>query len=430
MVPKRIARRFLNSYFNPAFDLRIHLFNILALAGVIVSLVAALSSYVNGESGFNIVSGLLGAAIAAALLLYASRSGRYQLCYSMTIALVFFLLFPAIFFTGGGMDSSMPFYFIFAILFTIFMLDGKKALLIAVLELLLYTGLCLFAWQYPAAITPLPSPEAVIKDRIVGLVAVSLALGSTMFLHFRAYIKLLGALEKQNIELAEADRTKTEFLQDIGHEIRNPLQAISYGIDFVRSDIGEQGGRELQTALHVMQNETVRLGLMINGMVELATMSGSAANREKLDFAAMLRRSAESLRLACLQAGNTLHIDVAPDLPPVYAIAEQLERVPINLLQNALDATRGGRISLRAVAENHAIALEISDNGAGIPPELLSQVFDRGIGSKGGKGYGLSICKTIVEAHGGTIQIESEAGRGSTVRVTIPAYGGQSEVRV
>lgn len=212
---KKIARRF----FSPQLDLRVRLFNVLAMAGILVSLISAVSAGINGENFVNILISLLAGAAAGALLIYSSRSGKYQLCYTITIVLIFLILFPFMFLIGGGIDSAMPFYFIFAVLFTISMLDGKKALLMALIELAVYIGLFAVEMNYPDTVTPLPSPQAIVVDKMVGLAAVSAALGGTMYLHFRAYIALHRKLDEQNALLAEASRVKTQFLAEELHEI-------------------------------------------------------------------------------------------------------------------------------------------------------------------------------------------------------------------
>ncbi|MDR0445646.1 MAG: sensor histidine kinase, partial [Oscillospiraceae bacterium] len=181
--------------------MRVRLFNILATAGVFVSLISAVAAGTNGEGAVNVLLSLLAGASAVALIVYASRSGRYQLCYGITIVLIFFILFPLVFFMGGGIDSSVPFYFIFAVLFTISMLDGKKGLIMAAAELAVYIALFAVEWRFPDAVTTLPSKNAVVADKIIGLAAVSVALGVTMYLHFRSYIALHRRLDEQNAVL-------------------------------------------------------------------------------------------------------------------------------------------------------------------------------------------------------------------------------------
>ena len=94
-----------------------------------------------------------------------------------------------------------------------------------------------------------------------------------------------------------------------------------------------------------------------------------------------------------------------------------------------MECTQDGDITLEAFVEKNYITVCIRDTGEGVQPELLPRVFERGVSGKGGKGYGLSICKTIVEAHGGDIEVESEQGKGTAVTFTIPVYSGQNEAR-
>ena len=239
------------------------------------------------------------------------------------------------------------------------------------------------------------------------------------------------ALAAENAALENLNRMKTEFLQDIKHEIRNPLQVISLGTDFIAGCISKPAReQDSKNALAAVQHEAVRLGHMVNGMVELATMSGNI-KREKTDLAMLLamllENCAETSRLLLEQKNIVLHINTAPNLPPVYVEAAQMMRVPINLINNAADAIHGqdGKIVITATADEGYVTVQIRDTGEGIPSELLPKVFERGVSGKGSKGFGLSICKTIIEAHGGTIGIESE--QGTVVTFTIPVYGGQSE---
>ncbi|MCL2171782.1 MAG: HAMP domain-containing histidine kinase [Defluviitaleaceae bacterium] len=266
----------------------------------------------------------------------------------------------------------------------------------------------------------------------VGAASLFLCLASAVFLAATRELEKSRQAQQQlaaeNAALENLTRMKTEFLQDIRHEVRNPLNNISLGTDFVNQYIDDEStSQEARNALNTMQNEVLRLGRMINGMVELATMDGDAVSRERVDFAAMLKHCAEASRMMIEQKNNKLFIDIAPDMPFVYAQPEQLARIPDNLLSNAARSTQGGEITLKAWADTRFITVEISDTGEGIPAELLPLIFERGISGKGGRGYGLPMCKTIAEAHGGAIGIESQPGEGAVATFTIPIYGGQSE---
>jgi signal transduction histidine kinase len=237
-------------------------------------------------------------------------------------------------------------------------------------------------------------------------------------------------LEKANHALEGISRMKTEFLQDMSHEMQNPLTTITRCIGHADSRLDKPDGKEAaQKVLKTAEDEALRLGRMVRSMVNLASMSGSAENREKIDFAKMLENCAEAIRYNIDSGGNKVRVDIEPGLPPVYGLADHLKQAAINLLVNAAKHTRNGEVTLTASHDNGFITVVVRDTGEGISPELLPRVFERGVSGQESSGYGLSICKTVIEAHGGTIDVESDFGKGTAVTFTIPVYGGQSESR-
>jgi len=417
-----------NKFFSPQFDFRVRLFNVLAMVGILVSLAAAVASPFIDKNPINYIVYLGSSALSAWILWYSSKSGRYQFCYLITIIIIFMIGFPVFFFMSGAYYGTMQYFFIFAVVFTVFMLEGYKAVFVAVAQILLYVGICLYAYHQYIPTENDTSAVFILRTGIFGFVVVSIALGFAIFMHFRLYNAQQKKLDEMNAVLEKANRMKTEFLQDIKHEIRNPLHVITLGTGIINDYLEDKADAETErSVLTSVQNEALRLGRMVNGMVELAVMSKKTTSRKKTNFAVMLHKCADALRLQAEQKQNSLLLEIAPDLPFVYAETEQLERVPINLLQNAINSTQNGDITIKAVVEKSYIAVCVSDTGEGIPSELLPRVFERGVSGKGGKGYGLSMCRTIIEAHGGSIEIESEAGKGTSVTFTIPVYGGQSE---
>lgn len=126
----RFFRWIRDTFLSKQLDLRVRLFNILAMAGVLVSLVLAIMNIIL-KTPLNASADLLGAALSCALLVYTTRTKRYQIAYMITAIGIFLILFPVLFFITGGYRYGMPAFFIFAVAFTIFMLEGRKALLLA-----------------------------------------------------------------------------------------------------------------------------------------------------------------------------------------------------------------------------------------------------------------------------------------------------------
>src|SRR5205807_494042 len=169
-------------------------------------------------------------------------------------------------------------------------------------------------------------------------------------------------------------------------------------------------------ALEVLVEDLRTLALSDAGSLTLA--------REPVEPAALAHDAVAAFRTQAEAAGVTLAADVDPAVPPVDADPARLRGVIGNLVANALRHTPGGgSVTIGARDRAGRVALTVTDTGEGIPPDLLPRVLDRfvrGPGSRG-SGLGLAIARDVVAAHGGTIEIESQPGTGTTVRLLLPA---------
>ena len=415
-----------NNFLDKSLDLRVRMFNILAMAGVVVSFLSAVVSAVMGEKLQNPAVYLCFCLLAAILLWYASKSGKYQLCYMITIVAIFLVGFPFFYFNNGGYYGTIPYFFIFALVFTAFMLEGKKAFVMVGVEMTLYIGICLYSYFF---FTPDPFYVKSLNLMITcvfGFVVVGLALSIVMLLQFRLYNEQQKKLDEQNHILSKASRAKTEFLSNTSHEMRTPLTVISVNVQTVTEILEDMGeavkDSEAEELLYNAQQEIMRLARMVGGMLTLTSMSENM-DKQIVDLTTLLCSSAEMHYLHLQKRGNTLTTEIAEGLN-VYGNADLLAQVVANLIQNAGAYTEMGTITLQAKKVSHKIMVTVQDTGTGIPEELLPHVFERGV-STGGTGFGLYLCKTIVESHGGQIWAESEPERGTAVIFVLPFYEGQ-----
>ena len=418
--------QFISAYFGPDLDFRVRLFNVLAMGGMVISLAMTLVGIAAGTGLGNVAVNFISAALSYALLCYSQRTGRYQLCYFITIIAIFLALFPVMFFTAGGYYSGMPSFFVFAVAFTILMLEGKKAIVMSIVEILLYLAICIIAFRYPELVKAWDTEQDLLTDVMVGFVSVSVVLGTMLYLHFKLYNEQQKKLDEQNHVLQRTSRAKTEFLSNTSHEMRTPLTVISVNVQTVTEileDMGERvGDAEAAELLQSAQQEIMRLSRMVGGMLTLASMSENT-DKQAVDYTTLLRGSAEMFSLHLQKRGNRLTAEIAGGLY-VFGNADLLAQVMANLLQNASAYTRQGEVTLQAEKAGHEVLVTVKDTGDGISAELLPHVFERGI-STGGTGFGLYLCKTVVESHGGRIWIESTPGSGTIVALALPTYEGQ-----
>ena len=403
---------FLDKYFAPALDLRMQTFNLLALVGMTVSLVTALVSFATGVAvnGF-IILALLGLAIF--LLRFARATHRYDLCCRVTVIVVFLIAFPVMFFTAGGYYSGMPCYFIFALIFTSLLLTGRERVAALAAEMFLYVGVCLVAYFRPGSVALFEAERDAVIDIITGLVASSGMLLMVILLYIRIY-------NNRQRQLEELDRLKTEFYQDMHHEMKSPLNVICSYVQNADDMLDFGADRtEIRDKLESAQHEIIRLARMIENSLDLAAMQVKRKHMEPLDFVLLLRQSAGVFRTLIERDGKTLQIQVPDGLSPVVGNADMLSGVIFNLMYNAYRHTPSGGIFVSLERTDDALKTVIRDTGEGIHPDLLPRVFERGVSAKG-TGYGLSISKAILETHGGSIAIESELGKGTAVTFTLP----------
>ena len=231
-------------------------------------------------------------------------------------------------------------------------------------------------------------------------------------------------------ELKRLERVRREFVANVSHELRTPLTAIKGYAETLR----DGGLRDPETAaefVRVIHRHAERLRALIEDLLDLAAVEQGEA---RIDLAPVALRDvatqAEAVaRPAAAGKRHTLTLDVPGDLPRVLADRDRLGQVLINLLDNAVKFTpEGGRIEVSARPSSGRVVVSVKDNGVGIPPEDLGRIFERfyRVGRsrdrrEGGTGLGLAIAKHLTQAMGGTIEVESRPGSGTTFRVSLPA---------
>jgi signal transduction histidine kinase len=229
-------------------------------------------------------------------------------------------------------------------------------------------------------------------------------------------------------EAEAANRAKDEFLAMLGHELRNPLSAISSAVEVLnRVDANAPIAVD---ARHIIARQTRHLAHMMDDLLDVArVISGKVIlTKARVDLAQLVRRVVDTLGVT--GEARAHEVSLAPGEPVwIEADATRIEQVTSNLLTNALKYTpAGGRIDVRVGVEGGQAVLQVQDSGVGISPSLLPHVFDLFVQGErtlerraGGLGIGLTLVRRLVQMHGGTIDAQSTPGAGSTFTVRLPA---------
>ncbi len=221
-----------------------------------------------------------------------------------------------------------------------------------------------------------------------------------------------------------ATRLRDEVLAVVAHDLRNPVQTIvmSAGsiLDFALAE--DQQQRQLQ----IIRRSAWRMERLIQDLLDVSRMEAGtfAVARERVDVVDLLSEIIESFDGQAISKNITLTCQPEPRIPPLHGDRDRLVQVMANLIGNALKFTpSGGNVAVRARAADLQVQISVEDNGPGIAPTNLGNVFERfwqADRAAGGAGLGLVIVKGIVEAHGGRISVESTLGKGTTFQVKLP----------
>jgi signal transduction histidine kinase/CheY-like chemotaxis protein len=245
-------------------------------------------------------------------------------------------------------------------------------------------------------------------------------------------------LEQAREDALGAARAKSEFLANMSHEIRTPMTAILGFADALHDDLGEQGASpEAHRALATIRRNSEHLLAVLNDILDLSKIEAGKLELEEipcspaelvLDAVGLLRARATEKRLE-------LTVDLAENMPAAIATdPTRVRQILLNLIGNAIKFTEAGSVRVHARIEYALgdragwLVIEVADTGIGISPEQRARLFspftqaDTSTSRRfGGTGLGLAICSRVVELLGGSIEVESEPGRGSTFRVALPA---------
>jgi signal transduction histidine kinase/ActR/RegA family two-component response regulator len=230
-------------------------------------------------------------------------------------------------------------------------------------------------------------------------------------------------------EAERASRTKDEFLATLSHELRTPLNAVLGWAHLLRNSPGLS--HDAMNGLTVIERNARAQAQIIEDLLDMSSIiSGKVRlDMRRLDLAAVINATVETIRPSAQAKGIALEMTLDPLAGPATGDPNRLQQVCWNLLANAVKFTpAGGRIKVALARVDSHLQIEVGDDGEGIDPAFLPHVFDRfrqadpsSTRRHGGLGLGLSICKQLIELHGGSIAAKSAGkGLGSTFRVMLP----------
>ena len=223
------------------------------------------------------------------------------------------------------------------------------------------------------------------------------------------------------------ENSRREFVANVSHELRTPLTTVkSYAetlLDIVKDN------KTAATFTNTILNETDRMTRLVKDLLVLSSLENTASlNKSMFSLKTMIHDVVSTMSLVASEKGHRLQFKQTSEIPEFYGDSDKLEQVLYNIISNSIKYTpNGGKIIVKAGKVYNEICIEVQDTGIGIPEKDLSRIFERFYRvdkarsrELGGTGLGLAISKSIIDSHGGKIDIKSKLGEGTSVLITLP----------
>jgi signal transduction histidine kinase len=373
------------------------------------------------------------------------------------ILLDMFALIVLLHFTGG-MENPFVYFFVFHIVLASIGLNYRMVYLLSTVAIAMVS--LLFGLEYARIIphvnlegfvlpTRYQDPSRILSELVAlavllyGTTYVATAIAGELRKRQRQVVELrerllkekTGELERASVSIAKLEEEKSRFLRFIGvaaHDLKAPLTAIQ---GFLWVMLGGFAGEISEKQKNMLERSTHRITellTLISDLLDIPRIETGQIVQEmgEISLSKIIRNSTEGQRNLAREKGIKLKVEIPESLPPVKGSAARLQQVITNLVNNAINYTPKGTVTIRVQARDRDLLVEVIDTGIGIPPADLPKLFEdffraSNVETKG-TGLGLSISRRIIEAHGGKIWAESpcpETKKGSKFSFTLPKLG-------
>ena len=430
MIIKKRIKEFLNYIFanEENFQLEHRLFLSTIVYGILVCILGSIIAAILISSSSTVIIGLLISCILC-IIYYYVRFKRIVKPFIIPIIIISFIGNSAIWVLGGGIDGpNMMIGFVTLILALIVVQDNLKKYVIT-LFLLLLIFVYLIQFYEPDLITKYPSENKRWMDSIITIIYSSFFIYLIIKFLLKHYTIERNRAEENEKRLLQLNVDKDRFISILGHDLKNPINNLLGLSEALTEDIRKLDLDEIEDYANKI-NKSVRnaSNLLEDILLWARTQQGRIPFKPlKLSFTDICANILKTLNPNADLKNITINYSKADHLT-VFADEDMLKTVLRNLVSNAIKFTNnGGTINISALENSGNVIISVSDNGIGITPEDLVKLFDitqvittKGTAKETGTGLGLFLCKEFVEKHGGKICVESQVGKGSDFKFTLP----------
>ncbi len=430
---KKIIKTVRDAVRDPNRALSERVFTSLTIISELTVLVAFIGDVITGENIRELILLSLVLVLVPVVTLSCLFKNRLKIAIRMIIAGLVFVVLPALFFNGGGVEGGGVLWFIFAFMYVGLVITGTWRVILTVVLSLTAAGCYLAEYYHPEWVTR-HTRAMFYEDSLLSLILVGIVCSVMAWLQGRLFSDESERARKEAERAEELTRSQNRFFSSMSHEIRTPINSI-LGLnelilrnqdatdEIVKDATGIQGAGKLLLAL-------------INDILDFSKIEAGSMDIVPVDYriGELLSEVVNMIWLKASEKELKFNVNIDPAIPSVlYGDEVRIKQIIINLLNNAVKYTAEGSVELHIEMEDvegdpdkKELLISVSDTGMGIKKEALPHLFDafKRVDEKKnryieGTGLGLNIVKQLVELMGGDIKVNSIYGEGSTFTATI-----------
>ena len=426
--------RILRRLFGEQYDIQHRLLNIVLLVGILGVAFACFISIIMHQ---NVITQILSFSCLLLFILIfwiANRLKRAQVAIVIFSIVFNNLILPALFLTSGGIEGGMPLWCLMGFVFPFLLIKGRKCVIVFIVGISEFIGLVIYAYYHPEIIIKMDSIKMVWIDMVITMIAVVVILASIFRYQTHIYEKQQRTISKSVREANEAIKQKQDFISNVSHDIRTPMDSIIGFTELAKKNMDNP--EKLADSLDKITRASGHLMNLINEVLDISKIdSGTSVVEEEMcsihsivdNVCQIMQHEVDLKKLKIELDYSMLDEDV------LSCDSIRLNQILLNLVSNAVKYSyEGGQITISVIqlsTDDESVILNefhVKDEGCGMTPEFLEHVFEPFARDKSspvaaeGTGLGLTIAKSLTEIMGGTLDVVSELGKGSEFTASIP----------
>lgn len=426
--------RLLRRLFGEQYDIQHRLLNIILLVGILGVAFACFIAVVMHQNPMTQILSFTCLILFFLIFWIANTLKRSQLAIIVFSILFNNFILPSLFISSGGIEGGMPLWCLLGFVFPFLLIKGRSCVVVFIISIIEFIVLVIYSYYHPEIIMKMESVKMVLMDMVITMIAVVIIIASIFRYQTHIYQKQQRTIIKTVREANEAIKQKQDFISNISHDIRTPMDSIIGFTELAKKNMDNP--EKLADSLEKISRASDHLMNLVNEVLDISKIDSgkSVVEEEMCSIHEIIDNVCQLLQNEIDNKKLTVDLDFSMlDEDVLSCDSLRLNQILLNLISNAVKYSyEGGRIQISVIqlsTEDESMIVNefhIRDEGCGMTPEFMEHVFEPFARDKSspvsaeGTGLGLTIAKSLVEIMGGTIEVVSELGKGSEFTAIIP----------